>query len=372
MTRRIALFLPSLNGGGAERVAIFVGTYLERHGYAVDLVAANGVGALADDPFVQRHLVDLKCPAELLALRRWCAYLKRVRPDAAISLVHSANFLSGIGAWLVPQVPVIVAIHNTLIKQPAHQWWARRFFGFGPERILYRRAALVQTVSQELAEQAHRLFAIPRDKLVNTYNSVDLPPPDQPVLPADLAEIERLGRYIVSVGRLIPIKGFDLLIAAFAKAQIPSDFRLVILGDGPERERLQAQIDASGLGDRITLAGFRDPVAPWLRHAQGFVLATHGEGFGLVVLEALLAGLPVAAARVPGVVELMDDGRIGRLFEVGDLPAITAAIEDIAIGSLAPPDCNALSTHAAKFDPEAVGQRYLRMIERVLDSDQGR
>lgn len=366
MTRRIALFLPSLNGGGAERVAIFVGRYLERHGYAVDLVAANGVGALADDPFVRDHLVDLGCRAELLALRRWTSYLRRVRPDVVISLVHSANFLSGIGAWLVPEVPVIVAIHNTLIKQPAHQWWVRRLFGFGLERRLYRRAALVQTVSQELADQAHALFAIPRDKLVNTYNSVELPPRDQPVSAIDLAEIEAQGRYIVSVGRLIPIKGFDLLIAAFARAAIPADFRLVILGDGPERAPLQAQIDAAGMRDRILLAGFRDPVAPWLRSAEGFVLATHGEGFGLVVLEALLAGLPVAAARVPGVVEVMDDGRMGRLFDAGDLSAVTRAIEDIATGALPPPRADALASHAAKFEPDAVGDRYLRMIERVI------
>ncbi len=221
-------------------------------------------------------------------------------------------------------------------------------------------------MSQELADQAHALFAIPRDKLVNTYNSVELPPRDQPVSAIDLAEIEAQGRYIVSVGRLIPIKGFDLLIAAFARAAIPADFRLVILGDGPQRASLQAQIDAGGMRDRILLAGFRDPVAPWLRRAQGFVLATHGEGFGLVVLEALLAGLPVAAARVPGVVEVMDDGRMGRLFDAGDLSAVTRAIEDIATGALPPPDADALARHAAKFDPDAVGERYLRMIERVI------
>lgn len=369
----MALFLPSLNGGGAERVAIFVGRFLEARGYTVDLVAANGVGALADDPWVRTHLVNLGWRLELLAVPPWIAYLRRVRPDVAVSLVHSANFISGIGAKLVPEVPVVVAIHNTLVKEPAHQWWVRRYFGFSPERHLYRRAALVQAVSEALADQAHELFAVPRDRLFTIYNPAEPTTESAAAISAaDRAEIAEAGDYVISVGRLIPIKGFDRLIKAFARAAIPISVRLIILGEGPERQRLRALADGLGLGDRLRIVGFRDPVTPWLRAAKGFVLATSGEGFPLVVLEALGAGLPVAGTRAPGVTEALGEGRIGRLIDRDDPDGFVRAIEDIASGNLRPPEPDVLALHLVQYAPETVGQRYVDMIERVLRERSGR
>ncbi len=368
--RRVAVFCPSLIGGGAERSAIFIGKTLEEAGYAVDLVIADNRGELVDDPFVTSHLVDLGVTQPLLALPAYLRYLRREKPDLVISLVHSANFMSGIGAWRVPDVPVIVGVHNTLVKQNRDQWWIRRWFGFRPERFLYRHVRIVQAVSEELANQSGQLFDVPHDKLRVTYNSALMPKTEQsePVETSaeELAEIEALSPYLVSVGRLAPIKHFDLLIDAFARARLPANWRLVLVGDGPEKANLQSQIETLKLQRRVVLAGYRSPVTPWMERARGFLFASRGEGFGLVVHEALLAGLPIAATACPGVNEVLDYGELGRLVPQEDADALARAMEDIAAGRLAPPKKDILDAQLEKFSPEAVAARYVAMVEEVI------
>lgn len=367
MTKRVALFVPSMIAGGAERTAILVGKVLEDAGYTVDLVVAVSKGVLLDDDWAQAHLVELKAVNELLCLGGWLRYLRRAKPDLAISFVHSANFISGLATWLGSKVPVIVGVHNTLAKQKRDQWWIRRWFGHGLERRLYRRAHLVQTVSDALAEEAGELWQVPVEKLYVTYNSAEIMSGE--AAPADEETSRRIAGlrpFILSAGRLVPIKGFDTLIGDFASARVPDNLKLVIIGDGPERPALKAHIERSGLGDRVILAGFQDPVQPWFASAKGFAFATRGEGFGLVVHDALLAGLPVVASRVPGVSELLGHGSVGRLVEPDDRAGMVAAIEDIASGELGPPDPQVLAAHLSQFTAEAVGTRYLEMVERAI------
>lgn len=356
-----------MTGGGAERTALAVARALSADGYAVDLVVSDVRGELLADPFVQAHLVPLGRRDPLLTIGAYLRYLRRHRPAVVIALVHSANFIAGIGAWLSPGSRTIISVHNTLLKPPALQWWVRRWFGFGPERPLYRRVTFVQTVSRELADQCARLFGIDRDRLVVTYNSAG-----KARRGAAIATPPMPGPYLLSVGRLVPIKGFDIAIRAFARAALPDDWRLAILGDGPERAALQALAAALDVADRIVFTGYVAPTEPWFAGAAGFVLATRGEGFGLVVHEALLARLPVAASRVPGVTEVLADGRLGRLVAVDDIDAFAQAMRDMASGVLPRPPEPDLSDQLALFDPDAVDRRYCAMVEQALQQPTGR
>lgn len=359
MPARIAIFLPSLIGGGAERSALFVARSLEQAGYAVDVVVSVAKGALTDDPFARAHLVDLKAGNELLALPAYLRYLRRARPALVISFVHSANFISGLGARF-DKTPFIVSVRNTLDREPRDLWWVRRAFGFRPEARLYARAARVHTLSQSLAEQVRRRFGTPADRVAVTASAVTLP---DAAPPAPDPEALALAPFLVSAGRLAPIKGFDTLLRAHAAAGAP--MRLVILGDGPERARLEAL--AGSLGTPVTFAGYRDPIAPWLAAARGFVFASRGEGLPRVVIEALHARLPIVATRSEGgVSELLGDGAFGRLVPLGDEAALAAGIRDLAAGSVPVPDQAALDAHLAQFRPEAVAAAYVAMVRDVL------
>lgn len=351
--RRVSLFLPSLIPGGAERSALFVARTLEAAGYRVEMVVAHAHGGLEADPFVAAHLVDLGARDALTGMFRYRRWLRAAQPDLVISFVHSANLVS---ALMADGTPLIVSIRNSLEKDRRDQWWVRRTFGFAPERRLYARAARIHVISQELAEQARRLLGATDAQLVVTRNTAALPAPSD----ADAAEALAARPYILSVGRLAPIKAFDVLVRAAAQAGA----RLVVLGDGPERARLEALARATGADARFP--GFRDP-APWLAHAQGFAFASRGEGVPRAVMEALGAGLPIVATRCPGgTVELLDEGRFGRLVAIDDVDALARGMADIAAGTLRPAAPEERAAHLALYGAEAVGAAYVATVKEVI------
>lgn len=159
---------------------------------------------------------------------------------------------------------------------------------------------------------------------------------DNPVLSrADIAALARdgsradearEGRRFLAIGRLAPQKNFPLLVRAFARIAGPGD-RLAILGEGPERARLERLADRLGVAGRLLLPGHVEDTRPWLAGADTFVLSSDYEGLPAVVLEAFAAGLPVVATRCAASLPvLIDEGRTGRLVPVGDAAALAAAM----------------------------------------------
>jgi glycosyltransferase involved in cell wall biosynthesis len=133
-----------------------------------------------------------------------------------------------------------------------------------------------------------------------------------------------------AVGRLSPEKGFDILIDAIAQVRAGgSPVQLVIVGEGDERARLQAKIDAHGLNPHCRLAGFQAEPKPIYEAMDLFALSSLREGLPNVLLEAMALGVPCAATRVAGVPRLIQDGENGRLVESGDQSALAGAIRDL-------------------------------------------
>lgn len=366
MPKRVALLLPSLVGGGAERSAKFVAIALEAAGYLVDLVVAVDKGVLRDDPFFRARLVPLGGRTELTVLPAYLRYLNRVGPDLVISFVHSANLISGLGGKLRPHVPFIVSVRATLAKPGRDQWWVRRWFGAGLERRLYRRAARVQVVSEALADDVRRLWRIPENRLVVTHNSALDPGAPPPALdPVEDAEAAALGPYLLSIGRLTPVKGFDTLIRAFARARLSLEWRLVILGEGAERAALTRLAAELGVADRVILPGFRSSTHSWLARARGFVFASRAEGLSRVTHEALLAGVPIAAGRCAGVTEVLDGG-LARLLDPGDVEGFAQAMADIAASRLPAANPLARAERLTRYAPDAVAARYVAMVDAAI------
>src|SRR5919204_20259 len=126
---------------------------------------------------------------------------------------------------------------------------------------------------------------------------------------------------VLCVCRLEPQKGVDLAVRALASV---ADAVLVVLGEGPERPRLEALARELGVEERVHLAGRVPDVAAWLRRTTLLVHPVRWEGFGLAVLEAMLAGLPVVASRVSPLPELVADGETGVLVPPDDSDALAA------------------------------------------------
>ena len=131
----------------------------------------------------------------------------------------------------------------------------------------------------------------------------------------------------VSVGRLVPVKGQSDLLHAFGLAHSRSPkLKLIIIGDGELRPQLEQQIRDLGIQDATRLVGWREDVAELLDACDLFVLTSHNEGLGLVLVEAMAKGLPVVATAVGGVPEVVQDGQTGSLVPSGDPKAIASAI----------------------------------------------
>ncbi len=147
--------------------------------------------------------------------------------------------------------------------------------------------------------------------------------PEPPPLPG--------GPRLAIVGRLIPIKGHDVLLGALAVAreQVP-DLALEIAGEGQLEPELRATVARLGLDDAVTFLGRVAPVAPVLERAEVVVVPSFGEGFGMVALEAMERGRPVIASAVGGLSEIVEDGRTGILVPSGDVDALAEAIVELA------------------------------------------
>ena len=137
---------------------------------------------------------------------------------------------------------------------------------------------------------------------------------------------------ILAAGRLSKEKGFADLVAATAQLASMGDlpaFRVVIVGDGPDRDALTRQAEALGIGDKVVFAGFQRDMAPYFAMACILALPSHSEGSPNVVLEAMAAGLPIAATNVGGVPEIIENRTTGLLTPSGDPAAMAAALHEL-------------------------------------------
>jgi glycosyltransferase involved in cell wall biosynthesis len=174
---------------------------------------------------------------------------------------------------------------------------------------------------------------------------------------------------VAGVGRLVPIKGFDLLVDALPAlaARVPSVHALLI-GDGEQRGALEARAAALGVGARLHITGALDDVAAALVAADVLAAPSRNEGMGRVLVEAMALGLPVVGTRVGGIPDVIVDGECGRLVAADDAAALAAALADLGVdealriklGAAAIPRAEAFSTDVAGAAMGAIYDGLLR------------
>lgn len=363
----LALLLPSYAGGGGERVALFLARTLAEAGLRVDLVVACAHGELREEPLPGVTRVHLGAVTEILAAPAWVRYLRRARPRCAMSMIHTANFSTGIGARFDTDVPIIVNLRIALQCDPGAQWWFRSWFGFCPERFLYKRAARVIGVSKGVAEEAAQLFGVPPDKVLSIPNPRRSREASREIAPEHEVLFEK--PVVLGVGRLAPQKNFGMLLRAFSEVSSERDLNLVILGKGPDLAALESEAKNLGLAGRVFFPGFIGNPEAYMRRARVFALSSRNEGFPGALIEALEAGAAIVSTDCPfGPREVLDDGRWGRLTPVGDARAFAEALED----ELQQADAGHEARRSERadwmrqYDPEVITGRYLELIRAVI------
>jgi len=359
--RKLALFLPSLRGGGAEKVMLTLAEGFAERGRAVDLVVAQKQGAYLAQVPPSVRVVDLRASRVLAAVPGLVHYLRRERPDAMLSALSHANCVA-IWARSLARVEtrVVVSEHNTASFWREH---AQRRARLLPRLIrrVYRRADAIVAVSAGLAAELAASLQIDAARITPICNPIvtaelfarAAEPLDHPWFAPGQRPV------VLGAGRLSEEKDFATLINAVALVRAEHPVRLVILGEGPERPRLQALTERLGIADDVAMPGFVDNPLRYMRRAAVFVLSSRCEGFGNVLVEAMACGAPVVSTDCPnGPREILADGRHGTLVPIGAPEAMARAIV-ARLGRSAP--ASALE-RARSFTAEAAVGSYAEVL----------
>lgn len=350
---RLALLLPDLEAGGAERVTLTLAAEFLAMGDTVDIVVLQAKGALMDALPAGATLVELGADRLHRAARPLAAYCAHARPDALLAQMWP---LSSIAMWAVrrSRTRVVMVEHINLSSYA-------RTLGLAPRNLLrpilrwsHRRAAARVAVSRGAADDLARLCGLPAEAVEAIHNPIPLPVRSTR---DDMPDWGGTGRRILAVGSLKPQKNHRLLIEAFARMARPDD-RLAIVGKGEEHDALARMANALGIGNRVLLPGFAPDPGRWYASADLFVLSSDYEGFANVVAEALAHGLTVVSTDCPsGPAEIL--AGLGRLVPVGDVAALAAAMGE----ALATPDePTAARARAAVFAPASIAARYRALL----------
>jgi glycosyltransferase involved in cell wall biosynthesis len=303
--------------GGSERHLLTLLPALAERGLDVRFLGLDDP-ARAPDPFYEQLNVPYQrtsAPRDVdatLALRTARA-VRRARPDIVHThLVHADLY---------------GALHRRLLVSTKHN---DDPFRAGPfrfvEQALARRAARIVTITDALRRFQIDRVGLSESKLVTIHYGLDEPPPAWGANPPD--DVAADARVLLAICRLEYQKGLDVAVRALATVRARhSGVELVVLGEGPERPALEAL--ARECGVKVHLLGRVPNVAAWLRRATLLVHPVRWEGFGLAVLEAMVAGVPVVASRVSSLPELVADGETGVLVAPDDPDVLAEAIDRV-------------------------------------------
>lgn len=358
----IALFLPSLHGGGAERVMLTLANAMSARGYAVDLVLGTADGAYLKDAAPKLRVIDLGCKRVIKALVPLARYLRQDRPKTMLSALNHANIIAIVANILAGRkTRLVVSEHNTISVEAcsARTLTARSVYFLTSKSYLH--ADSVVAVSKHAAEDLERFAGLKPDSVRAIYNPFDLGliaqqaaiAPDHPWLASGQPPL------VIAIGRLTEQKDFPLLIRAFAQVRAKRVARLLILGEGELRSKLNGLTAEVGLTDAdVQMPGFVPNPFSYLQRSSVFVLSSRWEGFGNVIVEAMACGTPVVSTDCPsGPREILEDGRWGRLVPPGDVESLAQAIESVlATPRDLLPD---VRTRAKDFDQHIAVDAYL-------------
>jgi glycosyltransferase involved in cell wall biosynthesis len=362
MRPRLAFFLPSLGGGGAERVMVTLANYCVKQGFPTEMIVVKETTTYLNE-------VDPAIPVEFLRPKRRIQITPRLarimrakRFDAMLS--SPRNFpplLVKQMCFLPTRVVIREASTNSValkqVKRPFKELVAIRL-GY---RFLYPSADAVVAPSRGVAGSLLQLSPIPTQKVRVIYNPVVSPelyekadaPVEHPWFQPHQPPV------VLAAGRLVALKGYDTLLRAFARVRQETPARLVILGEGPERPNLERLASELGVAADVDMPGFDPNPFRYMKRAGVFVLSSRYEGLPNVLIQALACGCPVVSTDCPsGPSEILDGGRYGVLVPVDDVEAMAGAIVRALLGQVAP----APSAWLEQFRVEVVAEQYLRVM----------
>jgi glycosyltransferase involved in cell wall biosynthesis len=339
-------------------------SYFAEQGHSVDMVLMNAVGMeYSNELALKVEIVDLKTPRLWTSLPGFSRYLRKRKPDAVIAAMPLANGIAAYAVRLTQEKPVLILTeHNAVslafgdLDIPKYRplMWALRF--------AYRFADAWIGVSGGVTARLKAIPGVQADRVRTIFN---------PAWSADMARAASQEVHepwlqdqgvpvIIACGRLEAQKDYPTLIRGFADLVKHRKARLLILGEGSLKPRLEELVFEQRLSDIVKFVGFVSNPFAYVAKARCFVLASVHEGLPTVLIEAMACGTAVVSTDCPsGPSEILDGGKFGPLVPVGDEKALAAAIGQVLDNPL---PADVLISRAREFSVEASASQYLDLI----------
>ena len=373
MMTTLAIFLPNLNGGGAERAMLNLARTLSQQGVQVDLVLLAREGAYIDQVPDTIRIIDFGHCKLMLSFPLLWNYLHQEKPMILMTSLDQPSlavlWTRKLSQWIdsgshVSTMPIVVNIQNNMsvesrnsvrLKTRLMPWFAKVFFPW---------ADAVVPVSEGVGDDLIQL-GIPAEQVTVIHNPIVTPeilarstePIEHPWFVAGHVPI------VVAVGRLTQQKDFPTLLNAFAKARILRPMKLIILGEGELRSELEGLMVQLGIQNDVSLPGFVENPFAYVARSDLFVLSSLFEGLPTVLIEAMAMGTPVVATDCPsGPHEILKGGLYGPLVKMSSPDELAAAM----ISRLEQPrDSALLMRWASRYSIDESVSAYTRLFKSL-------
>ncbi|MBX3144438.1 MAG: glycosyltransferase [Trueperaceae bacterium] len=363
----LAFFVADLLGGGAERMMVALANGLSDRVARLDLVVARAEGPYLDEVAEGMRVVDLGGSTTASVLPALTRYLRANRPDALMSTLSHANLIAVIATRLA-RVPTRVVVREASTPGVEAINWAHPKAAIA--RLMmnrtYRMADGIVAVSAGVAESISEMTGLSLERIATLYNPVVTPELSR--LAGESVDhrffVAKRAPVILSVGNLREVKDHETLIRAFRLVVDELDARLLILGEGPERQRLERLVTELGLDELVDMPGFDKNPFAYMAKADLYALTSRREGLPGALVQALACGLPAVATNCrSGPLEVLEGGKLGELVPVGDVAALGAAM----LRTLRdPPDRRLLTAHSAKYESAKVIDDYVAFFRGLV------
>jgi glycosyltransferase involved in cell wall biosynthesis len=356
--------MPSLGGGGAEKIVLRLMRGFISRGIKVKLVLATPHGSLHSEIPNKVDVIHLNAKRSIFAIFRLAKYIRTNKPEIILSHLSNANRVALLATIISKcNTKVYVVEHNTMSIALKHYSLIQKWLLIISYKYLYYRAHKIIHVSKAAANDLMKLLPKHINSVHTIYNPiineeminsiVDKPPHDW-LYPGNIP-------VILGVGLFREQKDFITLIQGFSIVKKYMDAHLILLGRGPLEEKIKNEAIKYNLENSILFPGYVDDPLGYMKHSSVFVLSSRWEALPTVIVEALACGCPVVSTNCPsGPAEILDNGKYGILVPVQNAIAMAHGI----ISSIKnPPDKKILISRAMDFSIEKSVNNYLGILQ---------
>ena len=361
--KEITIFMPSLGGGGAEKIVIRLMKGFIDRGIGVSLLLATPHGNLHTEVPENINVVHLNSSRTIFSIIKLIRYIRKNKPVNILSHLDRANRVAILASLLaMRQTRVHIVVHNTMSVASKNYSPINKMLLKLSYRYLYPRAENIVHVSKAAAKDLEEVFGNGKQKVKFIYNPIvdnNMINKEMPEAPHKWFSDDGVP-VILAVGRLSAQKDYLTLLKSFSLVRKKINSRLIILGEGEQRKTLEDEIRKNHLEGEVDLVGFVNNPFDFMRHADLFVLSSRWEALPTVLVEAMACGCPVVSTDCPsGPAEILENGKYGMLVPVRRPDLLADAI----VESLCSPiPFESLISRAKYFSVERSVNEYMKLM----------